>query len=678
MSTRTVMGRSWPCSQSRHTEPKETQSTRPLTHVVHAQTSGNNARFANAEMNAEGQQFTVTTFSKPYSCPLMVRLKSAQSIISDHDDHLKSSQQRWSSNPLSVSSSSRSTFSAPIDATPNLARSQTLSDASVALDTSRPVINHPFSLPGREEGYQSCSAVDGFDVSDIVSHKSRFLDDSDGEVDNQDKAATNAIPSVIGLLESSLSEPGIVGGFVNEVSASLSGCKSGEPFEYNFVASEHSHPPEEYTRLGKRTRSPKNHRNPSKLRRHYSRGSEGCQLTAAYSASPLCGAAKSASHLIPFRSSSWRHVDARKETGYENVFGTSALEGVESQRKHCGPPQLSCPLVVDYAQESTGRCLSTGRRLDSASLPEKLCHLMPACVRTSPVTFPWALSPYEKAMQRLLDTGVDVNAQGGDFGNKLQFASARGQEEMVQVLLGVGADVNAQGGWYGNALQAASAHCHDKVVQILLDAGADVNAQGGWYGNALQSASYSGDQKTMQILLDAGGDVNAEGGEYGNALQAASARGLHMTVQRLLDAGAHVNTQGGWYGSALQSASAGGHEKVVQMLLDAGADVNAQGGEYGDALQAALARGHEKVVQALLRQRANAPPEQTSSGKRRPRRQPRDELTIAIPVAGLVVGERRTDPKIVQEPEPYMAKSPSVHLLASHRNRDSVRSSLSR
>ncbi|KAK5313828.1 hypothetical protein LTR70_007402 [Exophiala xenobiotica] len=508
-------------------------------------------------MNAEGQQFTWTTSSKPYSCPLTVRLKSAQSITTNHDDRLKSSQQRWSSNPPS----------------------QLLSDASVALNTSRPVLNHPFSSPGHDEGYQSRSAVYGFDVSDIVSHKSWFLDDSDAEVDNQDKAPTNAIPSVIELLESSLSEQEIVGKLVNEVYASPSGCKSGEPFEHNFIASEHSHPPEEYTRLGKRTRSPKNHRDPSKLRRHYSRESEGCQLTAAYSASPLCGAAETASRLIPFRSSSWRHIDAPKETGYEKVFGTSALEGVESQRKHCGPPQLSCPPVVDYAQESTGRCLSTGRRLDSAPLPEKLCHLMPACMRTSPVTLPWALSPYEKA---------------------------------------------------------------------------------------------------MQILLDAGGDVNAEGGEYGNALQAASARGLHMMVQRLLDAGAHVNTQGGWYGSALQSASAGGHEKVVQLLLDAGADVNAQGGEYGDALQAALARGHEKVVQILLRQRANARPEQTTSGKRRPRRQPRDELTIAIPIAGLAVGKRRTDPKIVQEPEPYTATSPSFHLLASYRNRDSVESSLSR
>jgi ankyrin repeat protein len=59
----------------------------------------------------------------------------------------------------------------------------------------------------------------------------------------------------------------------------------------------------------------------------------------------------------------------------------------------------------------------------------------------------------------------------------------------VQMLLDGGADVNAQGGEYGNALQAASAGGHEKAVRMLLDAGAEVNAQGGWCGNAVQAAS---------------------------------------------------------------------------------------------------------------------------------------------------------------------------------------------
>ncbi|PWO15022.1 hypothetical protein PtrARCrB10_12117, partial [Pyrenophora tritici-repentis] len=51
-------------------------------------------------------------------------------------------------------------------------------------------------------------------------------------------------------------------------------------------------------------------------------------------------------------------------------------------------------------------------------------------------------------------------------------------EAIVKLLLNKGADVNAQGGEYGNALQAASAGGHEAIVKLLLDKGAGVNAQG--------------------------------------------------------------------------------------------------------------------------------------------------------------------------------------------------------
>ncbi len=53
------------------------------------------------------------------------------------------------------------------------------------------------------------------------------------------------------------------------------------------------------------------------------------------------------------------------------------------------------------------------------------------------------------------------------------------------MLIDVGVDVNAQGGYYGNALQAVSVESDNKMVQILIDAGADMNIQDRFYGNAL-------------------------------------------------------------------------------------------------------------------------------------------------------------------------------------------------
>ena len=227
--------------------------------------------------------------------------------------------------------------------------------------------------------------------------------------------------------------------------------------------------------------------------------------------------------------------------------------------------------------------------------------------------------------RQLVESGADVNAQGGRYGNALQAASAEGHSQVVQLLLEKGADVNTQGGGYSNALQVASAEGHDQIVQLLLEKGADVNARG-WYSNALQVASDRGHGQTVQLLLEKGADVNSQGGQYGNALQAASYRGHGQIVQLLLEKGADVNAQGGRFGNALQAALAyrghgqivqlllekgtdvnaqGGEYSNVQLLLEKGADVNAQGGEFGNALQVASYKGYGQIVQLLLEKGAD-------------------------------------------------------------------------
>ncbi len=76
----------------------------------------------------------------------------------------------------------------------------------------------------------------------------------------------------------------------------------------------------------------------------------------------------------------------------------------------------------------------------------------------------------------LLDKGANVNAQGGQYGNALQAASAswKGNAEIVRLLLDKGTDVDAQGGRHGNALHLQAASWRDcaEIIQILLDNGA--------------------------------------------------------------------------------------------------------------------------------------------------------------------------------------------------------------
>ncbi|KAF8954305.1 hypothetical protein BDZ97DRAFT_2081794 [Flammula alnicola] len=241
--------------------------------------------------------------------------------------------------------------------------------------------------------------------------------------------------------------------------------------------------------------------------------------------------------------------------------------------------------------------------------------------KIAPPLYYASLAGLQHVSECLLETKVNVNAQGGRYGNALQAASNGGHEVIVKLLFEKGAEVNAQGGRYGNALQAASLQGHEVITKLLLEKGAEVNAQGGLYGNALQAASYQGHKAIVKLLLEKGAEVNAQGGGYGNALQlasvrgyeaivklllekgaeAASAQGHEAIVKLLLEKGAEVNTQGGEYGNALQAASFGGHEAIVKLLLEKGAEVNAQGGlYYGNALQAASNGGNETIVKLLL------------------------------------------------------------------------------
>jgi ankyrin repeat protein len=105
--------------------------------------------------------------------------------------------------------------------------------------------------------------------------------------------------------------------------------------------------------------------------------------------------------------------------------------------------------------------------------------------------------------------------------------------EVVKCLLETGADINFQGGYYGNALQAASHHGHQEVVELLLENGAEINGQGGYFGNALQAAAYQGHQEVVKLLLGKGANVNAQGGEYKNSLHAASIQD-HKEIVELL------------------------------------------------------------------------------------------------------------------------------------------------
>ena len=256
-----------------------------------------------------------------------------------------------------------------------------------------------------------------------------------------------------------------------------------------------------------------------------------------------------------------------------------------------------------------------------------------------------------KAVQFLVEMGVNINDVDSNGRTALMLASKAGHEEIVETLLSAGAngscqdhvqtavitdtvllqhtDIADQGSsiltaakedqtaiietqvthYRPNkqdnngltALMSASHNGHSEVVRILLKGGADPNIQKKDGATAVMLATKNGHSEVVQILLEGGADPNIQKEDGWTALVSACANGHSEVVQILLKGGADPNFQkeDGW--TALMHASQNGHSEVVQILLKGGADPNIQKEDGWTALMSASQNGHSEVVQILLK-----------------------------------------------------------------------------
>ena len=199
---------------------------------------------------------------------------------------------------------------------------------------------------------------------------------------------------------------------------------------------------------------------------------------------------------------------------------------------------------------------------------------------------------------------MDLTFRTECLASPLYYASLAGLSEPVNKMIEKNMDVNAEGGWYGNALQAACNLGSTGIVHALVDNGAEIDAMGA-LGTALCAFCYAGNYEIAELLLNKGADVDAyREREFciGNSLQIASKSGCENIVKLLLDRGAAVNaTSTQNCASPLQHASLRGYENIVKMLLEKGANINAKSPEdHYNALQLASLMGHKNVVKMLL------------------------------------------------------------------------------
>ncbi|RYP15646.1 hypothetical protein DL766_009358 [Monosporascus sp. MC13-8B] len=216
----------------------------------------------------------------------------------------------------------------------------------------------------------------------------------------------------------------------------------------------------------------------------------------------------------------------------------------------------------------------------------------------------------------LLDSGAQVNAEGGHLHSALQAAVAESpgrssSEHTVRLLIGRGADVNAKGGYYGSALLAANAVGSHSIYRLLIDNGAIWEDRAGgcsgppvgwsqkWMPGSLHFASGMGRFEVVEELLERVPPVGTDD-DGRTALHAACANGHVAVAEVLLRGGANVLAVDRWGKTPLHLAASGGYSALVRLLSDAGADPTVADGDGNSSAAVAACAGHLETVTLLV------------------------------------------------------------------------------
>lgn len=201
---------------------------------------------------------------------------------------------------------------------------------------------------------------------------------------------------------------------------------------------------------------------------------------------------------------------------------------------------------------------------------------------------------------RLVDAGVDVDAQRSDGKTLLILAAKNSDVILVRKLIGAGADVNTTTGNGGTALMFAAIRGDIETQTALLDAGADVNAVGGFDWTALMVATVKGHIDAVRQLLASGADPNLRDIYGWTPLMRAVYEDRERVVQALLEqSDVQLNARNDQGATALYLAAVQGNEPLTRALLLAGADARIGDRDGRAPENVAAAAGHETIARLL-------------------------------------------------------------------------------
>lgn len=215
-----------------------------------------------------------------------------------------------------------------------------------------------------------------------------------------------------------------------------------------------------------------------------------------------------------------------------------------------------------------------------------------------------ACATNDKAEVRsLIQSGIDISANGSRGKNGLHKASENGRREVVKMLFDANVDLDVQDKHGRTALHHACIRGRDSIAKMLILRGADVNIQDDEGLNSLHHASIRARVKITKLLIENGVDVNVvDKQQYGAFYHACL--GGHEKIMRLLVGakGFDITKQNAHESDVLRWAYNYRKKAIISILVDAGigTGINLQGNFGTYALSFARQWKHQKLIQALI------------------------------------------------------------------------------
>ena len=179
----------------------------------------------------------------------------------------------------------------------------------------------------------------------------------------------------------------------------------------------------------------------------------------------------------------------------------------------------------------------------------------------------------EKAVELVLNDGLDINSPALCNRTPLLWASLSSSGEFTETLIDLGANVNAQ-------------RSDDKVTPLLLSA---------YWNNFM----------VVNLLLDHGADANIAKVDACTPLHKAVMKGNQNLVKLFLEKNALVNTQNADGDSPLHTAVSNGFFDITKLLIKKGSNVNLQNKEGRTPLFLSVKNKQKHLIKLLIENEAD-------------------------------------------------------------------------